>query len=235
MRIHFLRHGECSDQAFLRGRCASSLTAKGLDASLSSARLVLNLSGKNLWCVSSKAPRCQQIYAALQAENLPMLQGLERLPAGNVLGELSELWQERDFGVFDGLSLEAIKANFHKELEAYLNDPFNFVPRGAESLQAFSERLTQAWQLLLRTLQSHHIEECLLLTHGGPMRWVFSKVTGAPIEQTFHLEMAYASLLTIEVIEPVENSPAGNLENDSQVPFCRLIGLHSPKQFGGSR
>lgn len=213
MRIHLLRHGECGDEAYLRGRCDSRLTQSGLENSLQTAKKLLKRVPNSLVCLSSSASRCQQIYSELQQKKHA---NMHFLPAG----ELSDLWVERDFGVLDGLSLLQAKAEFPEVLQGYLQDAINYeLPQG-ESMNAFHARMSFAWESLWQFLRSHHCDECLLITHAGPMRWLFSEVTGAPLHKTYHLKVEYSSLMSFELL------PAGEEDQrHDDPPFIRLIGL----------
>ncbi|WP_321276608.1 histidine phosphatase family protein [Thiomicrorhabdus indica] len=226
VRLHFFRHGQCEDNAFLRGRCNSDLSERGLQGGLHNALKVMS-NGDHFqeasYILSSPANRCQQLKNALQS----LYPHLKSLPDAK---KIAPYWQERDFGVLDGLSYPLAQAEFPSDLEAYLESPFEYTPLQAESFAQFKERMFKAWNLLLQQVLKEGIEhsnrftEVVVVTHGGPIRWIFSKVTGAPIEQTFHLQLGYNSIMTLEVMADQKlddyGEPIGVIE-----PFVRLVSL----------
>lgn len=196
MRIDLLRHGHCSDQAWLRGRVDSVLSQKGR-LQIQAALNQLTAQKRHYdQIICSPAQRCQlfdQAWLNLQTADI----------------SLNKSWQERDFGILDGLSFQAVEQQYPTELQAYLNAPFTYAVSQAEHFETFQKRIHQAWSNLIQT----NNDSILVITHGGPMRLVLQHVLGLSNQQLFNLQLGYAARLTIEVIA-----------TDS-TPFCKLVEL----------
>lgn len=196
MQIDLLRHGECSDQAWLRGRVDSALSQKGrlqMQAALNQLTRQNRHYDKIICSPAQRCQLCDQAGLNLQTANV----------------SVSDNWQERNFGVLDGLSFQAVEQQYPTELQAYLNAPFTYAISKAECFEIFQNRIYQAWSNLIQTDN----DSVLIVTHGGPMRLVLQHVLGLSNQQLFNLQLGYAARLTIEVFA-----------TDS-TPFCKLVEL----------
>lgn len=214
IKLYLLRHGECADEIFLRGRHESLMSDKGIEQVTQAAQHILRIGeSEKVFIISSHAKRCQQAYNHL----------LHRFPkvlfAFKNDTTLSRLWMERDFGVLDGLAYHDAVTQYPDELNQYLKNPFDYSPKDSETFFEFEQRMYQAWNTLLDRLLLENPKEVLLVTHAGPMRWVFSEITGAPINRTFHIQLGYASLMTIEIHPSVSSN--------SLNPFLKLISFQN--------
>ncbi|BCN93191.1 alpha-ribazole-5'-phosphate phosphatase [Thiomicrorhabdus immobilis] len=210
MRIELLRHGECDDQAWLRGRVDSALGEQGWLQMHNQLKLLYvtdksELDKPNMVkadvVISSPAKRCaefaQKIYDQACSDNLVV----------------AAPWQERDFGVFDGLPFDRVQQKYPQELERYLQNPYkNPIPK-AESFADFKTRIQQAWSNLIHS----DYQSVLLVTHSGPMRLVLQQILGFPDQQLFQLELGYGARISIDVIP-----------TDTQ-PFCKLVEIVQSK------
>ncbi len=191
MRIDFLRHGECEDAAFLRGRRTDSpLSRKGMGQM---RRRLIRRRYDVVW--TSPQVRCRAF-----AE--------EWADAHDVTVRVLDDLAERDWGVWDGLPLEAVREIWLEELEAYLTDPFGVIPPEAEPLDAFRRRV-------LRALQAVALgggERVLVVTHGGVIKLVAQRVLGFPDPHLFGFGIEQAGLMGIELIG--EFMRLEQLEND---------------------
>jgi broad specificity phosphatase PhoE len=194
VRIELLRHGECADNAWLRGRTDSALSQTGWSQMQSAwpASAPCRL-------ISSPLGRCAEFVRA-QTRPVEFSSGIFFDPA----------WQERDFGVWDGLSYEAVQAQFPEPLQAYLQDPFGSEIPGAESYAAFKQRILTAWQHTIQQALADKVDTLLIVTHGGPMRLVLQAVLGMDEASLFQVHIGYGCRLRFEVTA----TPQG--------PFCQL-------------
>lgn len=200
MRIDIIRHGECADDAWLRGRTESELTESG-HVQMSSQ--LLENRQYNL-VVSSSALRCKTFVANQYS-----------------IYETSEKWRERDFGIFDGLSYENVKDLFPEELQAYLDEPFSYHIAQSESYVNFQKRIQKAWNQLI----SSEAESVLLITHGGPMRMILQSVLKTPNEALYHLELGYAAMISVEVYK-VDEFECSRYSDT----FCKLVEIKPCKE-----
>lgn len=74
-------------------------------------------------------------------------------------------FQEMNFGDVDGVPFDELEDKWGM-LETFWQDPANHQLTGAESLQSFHDRVTQAWSQLLNDPS----DNILLVTHGGVIR-----------------------------------------------------------------
>jgi len=195
MRIDLLRHGECADQAWLRGRVDSELSELGWQQM--QAQLACLPQSTNQTVISSPAKRCAEFSQTIseQACSNPLV--------------IDNRWHERDFGVFDGLSFERVQQTYPQALADYLDNPFdNAIPQ-AETFIDFQTRIEQAWSNLIQA----DYQSVLLVTHSGPMRLVLQQILGLANQQLFQMELGYAARISIEVIP-----------TDTQ-PFCKLVEI----------
>jgi len=179
MRIDLLRHGECVDAAFLRGRRTDTpLSKKGMGQMR--RRLIRRRYGV-VW--TSPLSRCRAFAEAwADTHNLPV----------RVLDDLAE----RDWGLWDGLPLEDVQRQWPAELEAYLADPFHVSPPQAEPLETFRSRVQKA----LATVGAGGSERVLVVTHGGVIKLAAQQALGFPDHHLFNFGIEYAGLMGLELI-----------------------------------
>lgn len=191
MRIDLLRHGVCDDDVWLRGVIDSELSDTGLQQMHQQCKALHDYD----LIVSSGLKRCLKFCQLFQASK----DGLS----------IQTTWQERHFGLFDGLSYAQVEKKYSSELAFYLQDPFKHSIPEAEGFSDFKQRIQHAWSTLLE----QDAENVLLVTHGGPIRMVLQEVLGLSDEKLFQLEIGYGSRVSIEVID-----------TDNQ-PFCKLLEI----------
>ncbi|MBN2646715.1 MAG: histidine phosphatase family protein [Thiotrichales bacterium] len=196
MQIEVIRHGACADDAFLRGRTDSPLSDLGwrqMEAA------VANLPRPE-WIISSPLQRCAAFADQFAAKTQSAF-------------VTDCAWQERDFGLWDGLSLSQLQHQEGSALAAYLAEPFvDQIPQ-AEPLADFSQRVEQAWNELC-----HRTETSVwLITHGGVQRSLLHSLLGIPLERSFHLQLGYAARLSF-VVTPTASGPFCQLQ--AMVPFA---------------
>ena len=78
-------------------------------------------------------------------------------------------FQEMNFGEVDGVAFDELEDKWAM-LDTFWQDPANHQLTGAESLQSFHNRVTQAWSQLLNDPS----DNLLLVTHGGVIRMLLA-------------------------------------------------------------
>lgn len=194
MRIELLRHGECADNAWLRGRTDSVLNAHG-QAQMQSNWPLCPPSK----LISSPALRCAEF---VRAKTRPVEFSAPIF--------FDAAWQERDFGRWDGLSYEQVQIQYGALLERYLQNPFATEIPEAESYADFKARILAAWQQTLQQALAEGQKHLLIVTHGGPVRLVLQSVLGLPDSHLFNLQIGYGCRVALAVTA----TPDG--------PFCQL-------------
>ncbi len=183
IRVDFVRHGECLDDAFLRGHTPSELSELGVRQ----MQTVFSILPKPDWVISSPAKRCVQ----------PTKYDYED----------PDIWsdfQERSFGIWDGLSYEAVRLLDPVGLKEYLKQPFTFNISKSETLGEFEFRIVSAFKKVLEYATTHALNRVLIVTHGGVMRVLLKSVLGLNNPALFQFEMGFSALMTLEcfVIKP---------------------------------
>lgn len=207
MLIELLRHGECADNAWLRGRTDSALSVHGRAQMESNWPLCAPSK-----LISSPALRCAEfVEAHLQTRPVEFSSPVF----------VDAAWQERDFGRWDGLSYECVQAHYGALLERYLQNPFATEIPAAEPYADFKARIHTAWQETLQQALAAGQKHVLIVTHGGPMRLVLQSVLGLADSHLFNLQIGYGCRVALEVTA----TPDG--------PFCQLqeiIQAEKPKE-----
>ncbi len=189
MRIDLVRHGSCLDGAFLRGHSPAVLSLSGqqqMQAVFSSLSCASNDTTPEL-VVVSPAKRCLEPVESYYLKR-------EKTTTVQVWSD----FQERDFGVWDGLSYEEVNALDFNGLQHYLENPFEYDIEQAESLQAFECRIKIAFEQLLHQATEASLNHVLVVTHGGVMRVLLKQLLGLDNRALFQLEIGFAARMTLE-------------------------------------
>jgi len=104
--------------------------------------------------------------------------------------------REISFGEWEGRTASEIFAESPEAISNFWRDPMNHAPPGGEALEAFSQRINEAWQELITTHQGKHI---LLISHGGVIRMIIGQLLGMPLNNLFRLEVPMAATSQIRV------------------------------------
>lgn len=103
------------------------------------------------------------------------------------VGGLSEI----DFGCWENLTFDQIKARWPKDLSRWMASPFHFSPHGGETLPDLRDRAVAAYERIVR---DHEDETVVIVAHGGVNRILLTHVVGMPLEHVFHLEQDDAAV-----------------------------------------
>ncbi len=86
-------------------------------------------------------------------------------------------WLERDFGLWEGRTWDAIWQETGDLMDRMMTDPAGFRPGGGETGSELSRRAAAAWTALPRTGTT------LVIAHGGTIAAVRALLEGAPLER----------------------------------------------------
>ncbi|MDN3701588.1 histidine phosphatase family protein [Vibrio artabrorum] len=151
--IYLLRHGKVEGQPALNGS-SDVLVHPDMQQRIGESLVEQNLSLNRV--ITSPLRRCSDL-ADLCAKRLSLPLWVE------------PEFQEMNFGDVDGVAFDELKDNWSM-LETFWQDPANHQLTGAESLQSFHDRVTQAWSQLLTS----EGDNLLLVTHGGVIRMILA-------------------------------------------------------------
>lgn len=174
MRIDIIRHGECADEAFLRGRTDSPLTELG---------------ERQMQQSIADLPKPDLVFSSPAQRNLRFAQ--DNFSAVESLAGV----HERDFGLWDGLSFQTLQNTYPEQLARYLENPFADVIPDSETLLDFQQRVAATWDQLC-ALPAKHI---LLFSHSGVQRILLKQILGFPNKSLFNLRIGYAARMSFEV------------------------------------
>ncbi|KZX65794.1 alpha-ribazole phosphatase [Vibrio sp. HI00D65] len=151
--IYLLRHGKVEGKAALNG-VSDVLVNSELQQQICDAMVHQGIAVDSV--ITSPLRRCNDL-ANLYAERM------------SVPLSVAPEFQEMNFGEVDGIAFDELKDKWAM-LDTFWQDPSNHKLSGAESLQNFHERVTQAWSQLLNDPS----DNLLLVTHGGVIRMLLA-------------------------------------------------------------
>ncbi len=147
--VDLLRHGLTeAGQCFL-GSTDASLNETGWQQ-MQSAQLSQNYQR----VVSSPLIRCQSFASKYAQQN--------KLPL-----EIKNDFREIDFGLWEGKTSAALWESEQQDLLRFWENPFDFTPPQAESMQCFKERVICEFKKMIEDYQG---EKILLVSHGGVIK-----------------------------------------------------------------
>jgi probable phosphoglycerate mutase len=158
--IDLIRHGEPVGGRRYRGHGIDDpLTEKGW------LQMWDAVGGYNAWThiITSPLQRCQMFADALGERH-------------GIAVTAEPRFKEVGFGSWEGLSHDEVKIGRAVEYQAFVQDPVNCRPRGAEPLDAFIQRVGSAYQEIIERYQGNHF---LVVAHAGVMRAIIAKTVHA--------------------------------------------------------
>lgn len=176
--VHLIRHGEPVGGRKFRGH--------GVDDPLSEqgwSQMRMATGGRDDWdrIVSSPLVRCHDFAAELAAERKLPLASDERL-------------REVGFGRWEGLDHQRVQQQYPQEYQDFYQDPFNNRPVGAESLQAFADRVQAALQDVVSDFPQQRV---LVVCHAGVIRAAIATTLGMPLETMYRIKVSYAAIASL--------------------------------------
>lgn len=188
--LDLIRHGEPVGGRKYRGQIDDPLSEKGW------SQMWHAVGDFDHWhhIVSSPLSRCREFGMSL-AQQLQIPLSLEpRL-------------QEVGFGDWEGRTAQEISATEPDLLFNFKRDPVAHRPSGAESIAAFYQRVSQAWDELSLRFEGQHV---LVVCHAGVIRMILAHVLGMPASNAYRIQVASAAVSRI-VIERRDSASHANL------------------------
>jgi probable phosphoglycerate mutase len=109
--------------------------------------------------------------------------------------EFDEMWKECDFGVWDGLSIEEVKAGYPEDYAMWVSTS-SFAPPGGESYDSAMARAVQGLQEI--SAEYTHKKVCVV-THNGMIKTALAAAIRAEPSVIFNLDVSPASISTISI------------------------------------
>ncbi len=177
-KIDIIRHGEPVGGSRYRGH--------GVDDPLSDRgwqQMWAAVDGSAQWSriISSPLRRCYDF-----AEALALKRGI---PIG-----VDERIKEVGFGSWEGRSRHSVITEDHQAYKRFYADPINARPAGAEPLEGFFQRVTQA---LNDTFNKYPHEHLLMVSHAGVIRTAVSMAMNGSLQSLYAVHVDYANITRI--------------------------------------
>lgn len=182
-QIDIIRHGEPEGGRRYRG--------SGVDDPLSQTgwQQMWNAMPDNApWqqIISSPLLRCAEFSKAL-SESL------------NIPFSINDNLKEIGFGEWEGRTPDDIEANEGDALQAFLRDPVNNRPPGAEPLHEFAQRIADVYNDIAEKHRGQHV---LVVGHAGVIRAITSQVLGMSLDDVYsRLKIEYAAIACTRINE----------------------------------
>jgi probable phosphoglycerate mutase len=178
VQLDFIRHGEPEGGRGYRGH--------GVDDPLSEkgwSQMREAVEGLDGWTrlLTSPLQRCHAFASELaSARSLPL--------------DVEDRFKEVGFGRWEGKSPDEVIALWPEEYEAFYRDPVHRRPEGAESLNAFFQRVSAAMDAAVSRYEEENI---LVVSHAGVIRAAISHAAGAEPSTMYRYKIPYAGFTRI--------------------------------------
>lgn len=107
-------------------------------------------------------------------------------------------FKEVGFGSWEGLSHDEVKIGRAAEYQAFLKDPVNCRPQGAEPLDDFIQRIGSAYE---ETIERYHGSHLLIVAHAGVMRAIIAKTVYASQAGLYRIKISNGGITRIRHTE----------------------------------
>ncbi|MCF7481557.1 alpha-ribazole phosphatase [Vibrio sp. J1-1] len=155
LNIYLMRHGKVDAAPGLHGQ--SDLKVKESEQQIIAQ--AWEEQGREVsGIITSSLSRCSDLAQIIAEQQM--------LP----VSENSEL-QEMNFGDFDGVPFDMLSDKW-KKLESFWQSPSQHTLPNAESLNAFSQRVTSVWSQIVNDIN----DNLLIVTHGGVIRMILAHI-----------------------------------------------------------
>lgn len=182
--IDLIRHGEPEGGQKFRGALDDPLSELGWQ------QMRAAIATKDHWdvVVSSPMKRCRFFAEEVARErDIPL--------------HIADNLREVSFGVWEGLTAEAINERFGDDLARFWSNPGSFTPPEGEPMAEFRDRVVRCFQQWQAKLAGQRV---LVVCHGGVIRMILGDVLGVPLERSFaSVSVPYANRSRIRVDQSV--------------------------------
>ena len=180
--IDLIRHGEPAGGRRYRGHGVDDpLSEKGWSQ-------MWNAVGEyNQWkqIITSPLQRCQAFAHALGERH-------------GIHVTVEPRFKEVGFGTWEGLSHDEVKIGRAAEYHAFLKDPVNRRPQGAEPLDDFIRRVGSAYQ---EAIERHHSSHLLIVAQAGVMRALIAETIQVPTVGLYRIKISNGGITRIRHTE----------------------------------
>lgn len=184
--ITLLRHGETKSSKSLNGATDIDVSAKGHQQMLVACANLNNIEHVS----SSPLQRCNKFASTIAKQWL-------------VPQEIHHELSEMNFGDWDGVPFDTLFEKYPEQMSQFFNNPWETnVPNG-EQIESFYNRVDNVWQTHINLKKN-----TLLITHGGVIRYLISKILDMPRSGNKHInaiKIDYAAVVQINIVIDDDN------------------------------
>jgi alpha-ribazole phosphatase/probable phosphoglycerate mutase len=189
--IDIIRHGEPLGGKRYRGQIDDPLSDKGWQQMRDA------VADYNPWQVIVTSPlvRCAAFAEELaNRHDIPL--------------EFEDRLKEIRWGQWEGSTPAELNSADPLTVARAMRDPLQHRPSDAEDINAFRQRIVDAWQDIAAKHRGKHV---LIVAHAGVVRAVLTHLLQIPVENMFRIHVANASITRIQI----------DLHDDE--PFVKLL------------
>ena len=182
--IFLIRHGETPLTPLKKFSGDGPLDPELTDVGLAQAELVAKAIAalKPEVIIASPLNRTKQTAEALsRATGLPI--------------NFDEAWVECSFGIWDGMSIDEVKAKYPADYQAFVSST-GFAPPQGESYDAVSVRIDEALEQIVAMYPGQRVA---VVSHNGTVKTAAKLAIGASADSIFHIDISPCSITTISI------------------------------------
>lgn len=109
--------------------------------------------------------------------------------------EVDQMWRECDFGIWDGMSIAEVKADYPDEYAMWVSTS-SYAPPGGES---YDSAMARAVQGLLAIAADHPHKKVCVVTHNGMIKTSLAAAIKAEPSAIFNLDISPCSISSISI------------------------------------
>ncbi|MDO9465043.1 MAG: alpha-ribazole phosphatase [bacterium] len=197
-KIFIIRHGQTSGNSALKyfGITDVELNKEGIiQAGLASKRL----EKENIYRIYSSSLKRAFKTAEIIAK------------PHRISIELKEDLREINFGNWEGLSFQEIRMSCPHEFSEWQNNIMGFTMPQGESILELKRRVETAFNEILNSAKENNV---VIVTHGGPIRIILSKILSPNALETAFWKIKQDNA-ALNIIENTDNTQIISLINDT--------------------
>lgn len=104
-------------------------------------------------------------------------------------------WLECSFGIWDGMSIDEVKARYPADYHSWISSTA-FAPPQGESYDEVAERIDEALEAILAMYPGQRVA---VVTHNGTIKTAAKLVIGAQNDSIFHIDVSPCSITTLSM------------------------------------